>query len=183
MTIKPDDVITDGSAQWRVRKIGDANPVGTIVAFAGHGTIPQGYLTCDGSILNSDDYPALFAVIGQVYGGEIGTKQFALPQLTDSSYLRGDSVAGEKQTAGLPALMGTQWVNGNGTWSSGKGSGAFKNDETSPEKKYLYAPASSSSGQDYLSALKFDASAFNHIYGASTTVRPRNLSVRFIIKY
>lgn len=183
MTIKPNDVITDGSAQWRVSKIGDANPVGTILAFAGHGTIPQGYLTCDGSILNSDDYPALFAVIGYVYGGEIGTTQFALPQLTDSSYLRGAAVAGEKQTAGLPALMGTQWVNGNGTWSSGKGSGAFKNDDLSPQEQYLYAHDSSSSGQNYLSALKFDASAFNPIYGGATTVRPKNLSVRFIIKY
>lgn len=54
---------------------------GAITAFAGQsGSVPSGWLKCDGSSYNITDYPALFAVIGQSYGGSGST--FALPDLT-----------------------------------------------------------------------------------------------------
>lgn len=51
--------------------------VGEIRGFAGS-TAPSGWLLCQGQMLNAADHPALFAVIGNAYGGD-GTTTFALP--------------------------------------------------------------------------------------------------------
>lgn len=44
-------------------------PTGTVLAFAGP-TAPDGFLLCDGTSYPVADYPALYAVIGNVYGGD-----------------------------------------------------------------------------------------------------------------
>lgn len=44
-------------------------PTGTVLAFAG-ATAPDGFLLCDGTSYPVADYPALYAVIGNVYGGD-----------------------------------------------------------------------------------------------------------------
>ena len=41
---------------------------------------PVGWCPCDGRLLSTSDYPALFALLGTVYGGN-GTTNFALPNL------------------------------------------------------------------------------------------------------
>ena len=51
--------------------------VGEIKEFAGI-VAPNGWLFCHGQTLNIADKPALFAVIGNVYGGD-GVTTFALP--------------------------------------------------------------------------------------------------------
>lgn len=40
-------------------------------------TVPWGFLSCDGSLVNIDDYPALYAAIGTTYGSDNG--MFAVP--------------------------------------------------------------------------------------------------------
>lgn len=52
-------------------------PIGTIIDF-GASTAPSGFLSCDGSIKAIAAYPALFAVIGALYGGD-GITTFAVP--------------------------------------------------------------------------------------------------------
>ena len=47
-------------------------PIGAIMPFAGS-VAPAGCLFCDGSSLNSADYPDLYNVIGTTYGG--GTRR------------------------------------------------------------------------------------------------------------
>lgn len=56
-------------------------PIGLILPF-GSSTIPDGYLPCDGSSVMVADYPELYAVIGNNYGGD--STSFALPQLNDN---------------------------------------------------------------------------------------------------
>lgn len=51
--------------------------VGEVRGFAG-ATAPAGWLLCQGQVLNVADHPALFAVIGNAYGGD-GITTFALP--------------------------------------------------------------------------------------------------------
>ena len=46
-------------------------PVASVQAFAG-ATAPTGWLLCDGTEYIQGDYAALFAVIGQTYGGSAG---------------------------------------------------------------------------------------------------------------
>jgi len=68
---------------------------GLIMHFAG-GTIPDGWLVCDGSSVAQADYPELYAVIGTTYGGT--GSNFNLPNLEDrftvgagNSYANGDT--------------------------------------------------------------------------------------------
>ena len=42
-------------------------PVGSVLPYAGQIT-PSGWLICDGSVYNNNEYPALFGVIGNKYG-------------------------------------------------------------------------------------------------------------------
>ncbi len=67
-----------GSNYKLVRRVGGENPVGSITAYAG-GSEPYGYLICDGSAFSPTMYPALFAVIGNTYGGTLTSPR--LPNL------------------------------------------------------------------------------------------------------
>ena len=55
-------------------------PPGTIIPFAGL-TPPLGWLFCDGSVVDSSDYPRLFAAIRYIYGNTNLSRQFLLPDL------------------------------------------------------------------------------------------------------
>ena len=56
-------------------------PVGTVLPYAGKGdTPPAGFFFCDGHSLSIVSYPALFAALGNTYGGD-GTTNFFLPNL------------------------------------------------------------------------------------------------------
>ena len=54
------------------------HPTGTIVTHSSN-TIPNGYMPCDGRYLPIEDYPILFLMIRNTYGGD--TTTFALPFL------------------------------------------------------------------------------------------------------
>ena len=53
--------------------VGDKNfstcPIGVVQVFSGN-TIPRGYLVCDGASYPTTEYPDLYAVIGNTYGGD-----------------------------------------------------------------------------------------------------------------
>jgi microcystin-dependent protein len=53
--------------------------IGQVETFA-FGFAPRDWLPCDGRLLRPDDYPYLFNLIGDTYGGD-GTTSFALPKL------------------------------------------------------------------------------------------------------
>ena len=74
--------VTDG-ATYRV-------PPGTVVAFAGPDTqLPDGWLLCDGQVLSSAQYPALYAAIGTAHGHGTGAAgSFTLPDYR-GLFLRG----------------------------------------------------------------------------------------------
>lgn len=54
--------------------------IGEIRLFSGRQFVPEDWLLCDGSVLNVQQYSALYAVIGNMYGGNAPTT-FALPNL------------------------------------------------------------------------------------------------------
>lgn len=64
--------------------LNDIQPTGSILPWAAPALepVPNGWLVCDGSILNQTDYPELFVVISDTYntGGESPT-EFRLPDL------------------------------------------------------------------------------------------------------
>lgn len=60
-------------------------PAGVLEMWGGSAAAPPpGYLTCDGSAVNTDLYPALFAAIGYSYGGSGST--FNLPDFTGGKF-------------------------------------------------------------------------------------------------
>ena len=149
---------------------GEKTPIGTVIAVAGNVT-PDGYLHCNGAQLLTTAYPELFAVIGYTYGGD-GATVFRLPDYRNS-LISGADTAGIHVTAGLPNISGYATsvcgvFNGAG--------GAFK----------ITATAGDFDGQGSWAAstrFEIDASCSNPIYGASDTVRPPSLTVRYCIKY
>lgn len=65
--------------QARLGVAKDTTPAGVVVPFAGS-TAPLGYLLANGATVLIADQPDLFAVIGNLYGGN-GTTNFILPDM------------------------------------------------------------------------------------------------------
>ena len=66
--------------QERLQAIqGSLVPIGTVALF-GSPTPPQGWLACDGKVLQTKDYPELAQILGKRYGGD-GLNTFATPPL------------------------------------------------------------------------------------------------------
>lgn len=61
---------------------------GQIVGFAGAGTIPAGFLVCDGSAVSRTDYAGLYSAIGTTYGDGDGSTTFNVPDFR-GKFLRG----------------------------------------------------------------------------------------------
>lgn len=163
-------------AYWRQYQLpsgGDTTPVGTVIAFAGN-TIPAHYLLCDGSAVSRTTYSELFSVIGLIYGVGNGTTTFNLPNLTDR-VIQGSGTVGTYRSAGLPNIRGG--------WSDHVG---YQKPVSGPNAFYYSGTAGRATqdegytGYDYI---YFDASRFNAIYGASNTVQPPALTMKYCIKY
>lgn len=169
--LKKGILVRNGTA---VGAVGDkyfsSTAIGVIQAFSGN-TIPYGYLLADGASYKVADYPDLYAVIGNTYGGD--STNFNVPNLVDK-FIQGSTTSGTEKEAGLPNITGTFYHDTNATSSL---SGAFfsytrgssqnlKNDDTVKSSGYV----------------SFDASKSNPIYGNSNTVQPPALTMVYIIK-
>lgn len=149
-------------------------PVGTILPFAG-GTIPSGFLATNGAAVSRTTYSALYSAIGTTYGSGDGSTTFNLPQIEDNRFLEFASTAGTKKNAGLPNITGTFRYDVYATDRTGAFSTGSANDFRTGTSQ------TGTIGQDIQTV--FDASDSNSIYGGSTTVQPKSLTVRAIIKY
>lgn len=147
-------------------------PTGTILPFAG-GTIPSGFLACNGAAVSRTTYAALFSAIGTTYGGGNGSSTFNVPQIEDNRFLEFSSTRGTKHNAGLPNITGghdgLRTDGGTTDW------GAFYNAGN--------GSVGAAGGSSSNSRIQFSANRSSSIYGASTTVQPKSLTVRAIIKY
>lgn len=150
-------------------------PTGTILPFAGN-TIPEGFLACNGAAISRTTYANLYAKIGTTYGTGDGSSTFNVPQVEDNRFLEFSSTRGSKKNAGLPNITGR--IGGTtGTAGANQSSGAFYKENTSPN---LWWANDSMQGW---CRYQFNASRSSSIYGASSTVQPKSLTVRAIIKY
>lgn len=145
-------------------------PAGFVIAFAAN-SAPSGYLLCNGAAISRTTYGTLFAAIGTTYGAGDGSTTFNLPNLTDR-FIQGSGTAGTVNSAGLPNITGGNVVLGS---PENYGIGAF----VTKNAKNVWQVGT---GQ-YVSDFSFDASRSSDIYGASNTVQPPAVTMRYYIKY
>ena len=161
------------------RWFSDGELIGSIAAFAGS-SLPSGWLLCDGSAISRETYSALFDAVGTTYGTGDGSTSFNVPNLVDK-FIEGAATAGTVKAAGLPNITGSYRVrllqnqysnvlDAGGTFREGQGT------------FYSNAGQAIYNGTtDKLQTVTFDASRSNSIYGASSTVQPPALTMRYAI--
>lgn len=147
-------------------------PIGTVLSFAGQ-TVPNGYLLADGASYKVADYPDLYAVIGNTYGGD--TENFNVPNLVDK-FIQGSTTSGTEKEAGLPNITGG-WMPSVPVNYQNYVSGAV-----TAETKSSGLVSSSGTQAAPGAGFKIDASKSSAVYGKSTTVQPPALTMVYIIK-
>lgn len=121
-------------------------------------------LLCDGSQISAELYPELVKVLG-------GN---TLPDLI-GRFLEGAGSAGEYKKAGLPNITGEKfWAGISTNYANSKGALSGKAEATG----YTWID------HGYTAyTLLLDASKSNPIYGSSTTVQPKSMTVKYYICY
>lgn len=184
-----------------MRLIKNAVPSGTIVPFHG-GTVPSGWLLCDGSLVSRTMYAALFQAIGVSNGSGDGTTTFALPDMR-GRFMRGSDNMGTGAAGRDPDAASRTAGNSGGNTGGAHGSvqsdglqnitayyssasdvaitrsgdglsGAFALAGTGRTYARGYQSAAQTSGD-----VSFDAS---RVARTSTETRPQNLASKYIIK-
>lgn len=185
-------------------------PVGALVPFAG-GSVPAGYLACDGAEVSRADYAALFAVIGTAWGAGDGATTFHLPDLR-GRFVRGhDAGVGRDVDAGSRTASNAGGATGDAVGSvqgdrlrqhrhrwgrttnqaSGFDRDIISHDATGAEITVANGTPQSSaaSGSNNDDAVAFANSAQLYtapelpIEDAPAETRPINASVLFVIKH
>ena len=162
-----------GTNLSNVSVVAAALPAGTVVAFAANATPTGGFLLCNGSNVSRTTYANLFSAIGTVYGEGDGSTTFTLPSLANK-FIMGHGTAGTVKSAGLPNITGSFHLGSCGAQDKvSSGCFSFGTEYNGDDNN------SKSKGN----AVNFSAKSSNSIYGASTTVQPPAVTMRYYIKY
>ena len=163
-------------------KIYTNTPIGTVLSFAGQ-VSPNGYLLCDGGSYAVADYPDLYNVIGNTYGGD--TEYFNVPNLIDR-FIQGSDTSGTEIEAGLPNITGSinNSAGGSGDQFLTDSEGTLKINGSLFITEYAKRSNIKNGDSSYNTptGLGLDASLSNTIYGNSDTVQPPALTMAYFIK-
>lgn len=140
-------------------------PVGCVIAWPLNADIPDGYLECNGQVVNATSYPLLAALMGST------------PDMR-TVFLQGSGTAGKLVQAGLPNLTGYVYA------FTGHKAGEQETDGNLFTVGNTTHSSQTTPGADdgYVKEVRFDASKGNTIYGQSETVQPPAYTVKWIIK-
>lgn len=164
---------------------GPEGPCGSSVApgcfmwFCGS-VAPEGWLECNGTILQISQYPELYAAIGTTYGGD-GVTTFALPNLAidNGLFIRSTSLertVGSVQGDAIRNITGGLATSPPADKTPNPGSGAFS--QTTSYQTTWGGLSSYNGGR--MNGIKFDASK---IVPTADENRPVNMALMPIIKY
>lgn len=159
----------------------DIDFTGMVCAFAG--SVPNGWLKCNGQVVSREEYADLFEVIGTIYGKGDGKTTFKIPDLR-GEFIRGfddgrgvdvGRALGSSQRGTLlrhddnSKDMNLVGVIGSDTGAAGVFGDPVTDKEIRPENYALYTSS------DTLTANKSTS-----CYSIS---RPRNIAMNYCIKY
>lgn len=154
-------------------------PTGTVLPFAG-AEIPTGFLLCNGAAVSKTTYSELFEVIGSVYGNSGNADTFLLPDLRDRYICGvGTNSLGTYLAEQLPNITGSagSWARNDANFSPFN-TGALKDSYTRN-----YTQVNTAGSQDIaMTVIELYASNSSSIYVSNATVRPRSVTLNFIIK-
>lgn len=142
-------------------------PVGTVICIAST-NIPTGFLECNGSAINRTTYSNLFSAIGTTYGIGDGSATFNIPDLR-GEFIRGFDNGRGVDTARVlgTSQVGTEvagYIGERQTFTSRNVDGVYTISTTSG----AYGTATSGGGANNFSV---------------GTIRPRNIAMKYCIKY
>ena len=168
------------------------NPVGSVIMFAGINNPPNGWLFCRGQILRRSDYPALFKVIGTIYGST-NEHDFKLPDYRNQ-FLRGNR-EGRRLGSIEESTLGNH-IHGFGYSTGGNDSYFVKGKQDLPNKdtlRFFWNPGEGG-GTEYMIKDSGYANFKRDIYSGNgplvtdvpmsqnnQELYPKNISVEYII--
>lgn len=131
-------------------------------------------LLCDGSQISAELYPELVKVLG-------GN---TLPDLV-GRFLEGAGSAGEYKEAGLPNILGATGLCPVGRdWVLDSHGALYGANFVQGTDAYGFARGDLWTGRNFGEAyIIIDAARSNSIYGSSTTVQPKSMTVKYYICY
>lgn len=159
--------IRNGRANLASTKNFSTCPLGTVLSFAGQ-TAPRGFLLCDGASYPTTEYPDLYAVIGNTYGGD--TENFNVPDYRETVLVG----VGENTT---------DTIASHDVYELGE----FKDDQMQshkhtlsiPDSVYQYTPTFSNGPG---SNSKYTAATSNNSGRSGATTHGKQKGVTYIIK-
>lgn len=182
--------IIDGETKWIVCDIKDGLPYGDV---AYRPILKEGYVKLNGATVQRNDYPRLvkYATDNNLwtsspmtevwkFGQGDGSTTFVLPDYRNIFLEGGDTPS--KIEAGLPNIQGNFYANDISSlfWTGAKqATGAFSLNTT---QKNVFS-GTATALLSTTSAVLFNASSYNAIYGKSNTVQPPSIKLIPQIKY
>ena len=165
---------TESDTRYALKvNIPDGLPIGAYVLYSSNSNIPDGFLRCDGSVLDKNTYAALFAVIGYTYGRS-GDK-FLLPNFSDGKFMRG--IGGNAATLGVAQQDAIRNIQGEIQTDRAQiqsSSGAFKGP--------LISAGAGINGTNIGIGRNFNFDA-SRVVPTANENRPYNTAVVVLIKY
>ena len=170
--------------------VGSVIPPGTIQAFGG-GSVPAGWLLCDGATVSRATFSALFEAVGTAHGAGDGSTTFHLPDMR-GRFLRGADNMGTG-AAGRDPNAGTRTA-GNAGGATGNTVGSVQDSAFGQHNHAFFnngsasmAAVSSGGGDPLYKTININQNTATNSTGianagGSTESRPQNLAVEYIIK-
>ena len=178
------DVDIYHAGAWR--HLGD--PVGSLQMHAG-GTVPVGWLICNGALVSRTTYAQLFAQIGTAWGAGDGTTTFALPDLR-GRVPRGVAASGEGDAIGevfgadthLHTTVHTHPINPGSTKSGFSNQGTVSAPIMLPTDAPINLPGGGGSHDHNVDIASFTSGASSAANSGSASTVQAGAAVVFIIK-
>ena len=85
---------------------------GTVLPWT-DGSLPSGFLECNGSAVSRSTYSALFAVVGTTYGSGNGSTTFNVPDLKDKCVMGRSNAKALASSGGAATVQSTGNIGGN----------------------------------------------------------------------
>jgi microcystin-dependent protein len=149
-------------------------PAGTMMPHAS-GSVPTGYLECDGSAVSRDTYQRLFEVIGTQWGQGDGSTTFHLPDL------RGRFPRGADLGSGNDPDVGGR-TSSNSGGATGDSVGSYQGQEIASHRHSTNIGNYSGTVLDP-GGLEADYENSSSTFAAGgNETRPKNVAVKYVIK-